>query len=92
MDKEQIRSELDISSYFITVADEPEWRTVWYAFERTNEEFEHAFAEMERKFAARDYIVTGEIQHVFGMRLWLSDIGVLVKSRADVVGAMHAAD
>jgi hypothetical protein len=85
VDKEQIRSELDVSSYFITVADEPEWRTVWYAFDRTSEEFEHAFAEMERKFIARSYILTGEIQHVFGIRLWLSDIGVLIKSRADVV-------
>jgi hypothetical protein len=85
VDGEKIRAELDVSSFFVTVADEPAWRTVWYAYQRTEDEFNAALAEMERAFAAREFVVIGEILHVLGLRLWLSGIGVLMKTRAEVV-------
>jgi hypothetical protein len=85
VDGEKIRAELDVSSHYVTIADEPAWRTVWYAFERTEEKFQSAIAEMERAYAAREYARTGEILHIFGLRLWLSEIGVLPTTRADVV-------
>ena len=81
VDGEKIRAELDVSSFFVTVADEPAWRTVWYAYQRTEDEFNAALAEMERAFAAREFVVIGEILHVLGLRLWLSGIGVLMKTR-----------
>ena len=85
VDGAQIRAELDASSFFITVGDEPAWRTVWHAFERTEEEFNEALSEMERAFAAREYALSGEILHVFGLRLWLSKIGAVDRSREQVV-------
>ena len=74
-----------MSSFFVTVADEPAWRTVWHAYDRTEDEFNAALAEMERAFAAREFVIIGEILHVLGLRLWLSGIGVLKKTRAEVV-------
>ena len=85
VDEEKIRAELDVSSFFVTVADEPAWRTVWHAYDRTEDEFNAALAEMERAFAAREFVIIGEILHVLGLRLWLSGIGVLKKTRAEVV-------
>jgi KAP family P-loop domain len=85
VDGEKIRAELDVSSFFVTVADEPAWRTVWHAYDRTEDEFNAALAEMERAFAAREFVLIGEILHVLGLRLWLSGIGVLMKTRAEVV-------
>ncbi len=85
VDGEKIRSELDASSFFVTVADEPAWRTVWYVHERTEDEFNAALAEMERAFAAREFVLTGEILHVLGLRLWLSGLGGIRKTRAEVV-------
>ena len=85
VDEEKIRSELDASSFFVTVADEPAWRTVWYAYQRTEDQFNTALHEMEQAFTAREFVVTGEILHVLGLRLWLSEIAVLMKTRAEVV-------
>jgi len=85
VDGAKIRSELDASSFFVTVADEPSWRTVWHAFERTEEEFNIALVEMERAFAAREFTVSGEILQVFGLRLWLSSVGTISKTRQETV-------
>jgi hypothetical protein len=85
VDATQIRAELDASSHFVTVADEPAWRTVWYAFERTEDEVNKALTEMEKAFESREYTVSGEILHVFGLRLWLSKIGAIDKTREQVV-------
>jgi hypothetical protein len=40
---------------------------------------------MEQKFASREYVIPGEIQHVLGLRLWLSEVGVITTSPATVV-------
>jgi len=82
---EQIYSELDSSSFFITVADEPAWRTVWHAYERTEQQFQAALDEMERAFKAREYSITGEIRHILGLRLWLSKINAIPISLKEVV-------
>ncbi|MCP1561423.1 UNVERIFIED_ORG: hypothetical protein J2W75_004826 [Methylorubrum zatmanii] len=85
VDAEGIRADLDASSYFVLVADEPAWRTVWYGIERTDAEVADAFARMEAAFAAREYIVPGEILHVFGLRLRLSRIGALTLTLPEIV-------
>ncbi len=84
-DQANIRSELDESSFFVTVAQEPAWRTVWHSHERTEDEVKCALFEMERTYAAREYTITGEVLHVFGLRLWLSKIGAIPESREQVL-------
>ncbi|MGL5362102.1 MAG: P-loop NTPase fold protein, partial [Bosea sp. (in: a-proteobacteria)] len=90
VDGGRIRAELDASSYFVTVADEPAWRTVWHAFERTEAQFETAFEKMEQAFARREFEDTGEILHVFGLRLWSSETKVLDKTRAEIAEECRA--
>ena len=85
VDQTRIRSELDESSYFVTVEQEPAWRTVWHSHERTEDEVNRALAEMELTYAAREYTVTGEVLHVFGLRLWLSKIGAIPENREQVL-------
>ena len=85
VDPKRIRDELDQSSYFVTVAQEPAWRTVWHSHERTEEEVDRALAEMERAFAAHEYTIPGEVLHVFGLRLWLSRIGGIANGVEQVV-------
>jgi hypothetical protein len=82
VDEEEIRSSID---RVVSYEDEPAWRTVWHWFDRSDEEFSKAFEKMERQFFAREFHVTGEILHVFGLRLFLTDAGVLKKGRSDVV-------
>ncbi|WP_170113410.1 P-loop NTPase fold protein [Ahniella affigens] len=86
VDKDQIREDLDRSSFFMTVAREPSWRTVWNAHERKEEEVNGAIAEMERAFTNHEFVVTGEMLHVFGLRLWLANLGAISRSKREVVG------
>jgi hypothetical protein len=85
IDGDAIRSSLDKSRYFVTSADEPAWRTVWHWFERADDKFAVAYEKMEQQFAAREFSITGEVLHVFGLRLFLSGIGVLGETREEVV-------
>lgn len=82
---DRLSEELDASSYFIEVAQEPAWRTVWYMFERTESQFLSALESMEKEFFDRGFTVLGEILHVFGLRLWLSSFQVLQIDRNQVV-------
>jgi KAP family P-loop domain len=83
--QKKIRDSINRSSYFVSAVDEPAWRTVWYAIDRDDGDFDRAFAEMERQFCAREWVIAGELLHAFGIRLWLSDVGALDKNRSKIV-------
>ncbi len=81
---EALRRSLDESSWFAS-KDEPAWRTVWYAAERSDDAVKAAAQKMQEEFAARHFTKSGEILHVCGQMLWLSDIGVSNWDRARTV-------
>ncbi|WP_128929074.1 P-loop NTPase fold protein [Bradyrhizobium guangxiense] len=85
VDADAIRMELKKSRFFISVADEPAWQTVWHWFERSDAEFDAALQKMEEQFKQRAFTRGGEILHVLGLRLFLADQSILQVSRADVV-------
>lgn len=85
VDRDAIRAELNASRFFISVANEPAWRTVWHWYERSDAEFDAAFAKMETQFRERALTIDGEILHVCGLRLFLAGQGILKLSRAEVV-------
>lgn len=80
-----IIKDLNASLYFVDVAEEPEWRTLWHGIERTDEEVASALAKVEDGFAKRAYTIPGVILHVFGLRLRHAAIGDLGKSAQVVV-------
>ena len=82
VDEDEIRSSIDRT---VSQEAEPAWRTVWHWFDRSDKEFARACEEMEKQFFAREFHVTGEILHVFGLRLFLVNAGVLKKDRSDVL-------
>jgi hypothetical protein len=85
LDKEKICDELDKSTYFVTVADEPAWRTVWHYNSRTDDETSSALKEMERAFVDREYTVTGEILHVLGLQLHFAKNRVISRTQSEIV-------
>lgn len=85
VDKTAIRRDLDASTYFVVVGDEPPWRTLWHGLERSDEEVATAQAAVEAAFRERAYDDPGVILHVFGLRLKLARIGVLPLSPQEVV-------
>jgi hypothetical protein len=84
VDAEAINKQLRASRFFVTVADEPPWRTVWHYFERTEEEVDNALAKMDAQYAAREFTIDGEILHVLGLRLFLAKEGAINKSLLEV--------
>ncbi|HEV2815999.1 MAG TPA: P-loop NTPase fold protein [Allosphingosinicella sp.] len=89
VDAEALKASLDKSSWFIS-ADEPAWRTVWHAYERPEADVEAAAKKMLEEFAARRYTITGEVLHLFGQMLVLSDIGFSGWDRARTVSECKA--
>lgn len=85
IDANAINTEIKASRFFVTVADEPSWRTVWHWLERSDAEFESALVKMEEQFTERAFVGDGEILHVLGLRLFLSDNGILHLSRSAIV-------
>ena len=73
--RDEINKALAASEYFVQPDDEPAWKKVWYGITRPEEEFNAAFAQMEKQFVDRVFVKTGEMIHVFGLRIWLSEIG-----------------
>lgn len=70
VDKDQIRRSFDESTYLRPPRETPEWAIVWDFLRYPDTIVQEALAAMERRFAAREYEAAGEIQHVFGLRLW----------------------
>jgi DNA polymerase III delta prime subunit len=85
VDGEAIAAEMKASRFFVTVADEQPWRTVWHWFERTDAELDAALVKMEQQFKSREFVVSGEILHVMGLRLFLADQGILELTKAEAV-------
>lgn len=79
-----IRVCLDSSPYFALRQAEPSWRTVWFFYERPDDQFTTAVADMEDRFVRRRYTLHGEILHVFSLRLWLASELLILASRDEV--------
>lgn len=85
MISQEIRESINKSQYYVDVTKEPAWSTVWHAREREESAVNDAFTEMERQFENHEILDKGVILHVTGIRLWLSDIGMLSISRETVI-------
>ncbi|MBL4691788.1 MAG: hypothetical protein JKY92_00465 [Magnetovibrio sp.] len=84
IDKTKIHTSLDQHHYFTPPKKEASWRILWDATRRDQEHVSTALHKFEEQFTNREFIITGEIMHVIGIRLWLADIKAIPKSRAEV--------
>jgi len=58
---------------------------VWHYFERTEEEVDNALAKMQKQYASHEFTIDGEILHVFGLWLLLSDRGAIKNYRPEIL-------
>jgi hypothetical protein len=63
---------LDASRLFKPEAPEDAWVTIWYKWERTDEEFDTALEVFQTQFSERHFNKVGELLHVFGLMIFLS--------------------
>ena len=81
---QDIQESLDQTSWFSS-GPEPTWRVVWHAFERDDGEVEAASNQLLEEFKRRNYSISGEVLHLFGQMLRLSDLGVTGLDRGQTV-------
>lgn len=82
VDPDAVRADLDRSRW-MHVEREASWTIAWRSHELPDEMVERAIDEMNESWDKRQYVEYGEILHVFGIRLWLSEIG---RIEQDVTG------
>ncbi len=82
---EDIQAQLNRSPYYAPPGTQPAWRTAWHGFEISDEQYEQAVKEVEAEFSRRQFVLPGEMFHVFGLRLYFAEIGSIDLSKADVV-------
>jgi hypothetical protein len=89
VDSDALTRSLSESSWYAST-NEPSWRTVWHASERPDADVEAAANLMLQEFKERHYTRTGEILHLFGQMLWLSDIGFSGRDRSQTMSDCQA--
>lgn len=85
VDADATRVMLDQSPYFASPQTLPAWKVAWHGWEISDKDYEEAVAKVEKLFESREIVVVGELFQVFGIRLLASNIGVVAKTRNEVV-------
>jgi len=81
VDKAALVKGLDSSSYFATPSSEPAWRTALQVWSLEDAKIARASEVLEGQFATRQFDVPGEMFQVFGTRLFLSEVGVIPRTK-----------
>ncbi len=90
IDESLIKRDLDASAWFLEPADEPSWRTIWHRFERDDGAVMEAVGTLQRELANFQYHDPGEILHIFGIMLMMTDVNLLEGDRDSVLESAKA--
>ena len=82
---ESVRSEIDHQPPFSAPQSEPPWKRVARLFSATDAEISEAVDQLEAQFERREVTKPGETLHVFGLRLLLSEVGLITKAKGDLI-------
>lgn len=88
VDQAAIADQLKNSRHFSRPEDEPAWRTVWHGFERGDAHFNTAWVELERQYHASLFTDPYMLLHLHGLRLWLSELGLIEDNAAAVTAGI----
>lgn len=89
-DDAEIRKSLDNSPYFLKPADEPPWKTVIQFDKLEDDVVEQAWQRMETQFTKRSVSDSGEMLHIFALRLMMAENGISNHSFEEEIGACKA--
>ena len=71
----RIQQQLRQHPYFAQIGEIPSWRALWLSSEIPAQEHDDIVKRFEADFVARKFHVDGEIKHIIGVSLWLSEMG-----------------
>lgn len=76
LDKEKIVASVSRSSHFVVPGDVPAWKLVASFDELPDEVLQMALKKMETQFVNREITSSGEMLHIFALRLMMSEEGI----------------
>jgi KAP family P-loop domain len=82
---EVTRKMLDASPFYASPETLPAWKAAWHGWDIPDEQYEKAVEKVEKQFHDREFTIIGELFQVFGLRLLFSSIGVIGRTKAQVV-------
>ncbi len=85
VDQSLTKRDLNASNWFFEPTEEPSWRTIWYRLERESDLVKEAISTLEAELAEFRYLQPGEILHIFGIKLMMSDAELTPTNRDQVV-------
>lgn len=89
-DQEAIRESLDNSAYFIKPSEAPPWKIVINFDELDDAVVNAAVKSMQQQFEKREVTDSGEILHIFALRLMMAAEGISGRNATEEVEACRA--
>jgi hypothetical protein len=72
---EGIRAQLSVHPYFAKAEETPSWRLLWHSHILPEQDIPEVMRRFDEDFENRRYTEDGEVMHIAGLCLWISDIG-----------------
>lgn len=76
-----------LSKYFPDDKDIPNWRKLYYWRKLSDEKFTSLLKEVELEYQERYFNDIGEVKHIFGIFLDLSDAGLINKNKKELLSS-----
>jgi hypothetical protein len=71
----RIQAELSVHPYFAKAEETPAWRLLWHSDILPEQDIPDVMRRFDEDFENRRYIEDGEVMHIAGLCLWISDVG-----------------
>ncbi|MDW4560244.1 P-loop NTPase fold protein [Aeromonas rivipollensis] len=82
--EERVQESLEKSEYYRT-ENTPDWVRLWHSMDLSDAEFSTALESVEKDFFEMKYTELGVVRHVSGIFIWLSKIGLMKKTRREIL-------
>ncbi|HGY0992556.1 TPA: P-loop NTPase fold protein [Aeromonas salmonicida subsp. pectinolytica] len=82
--EERVQESLEKSEYYRT-ENTPDWVRLWHSMDLSDAEFSAVLESVEKDFFKMKYTELGVVRHVSGIFLWLSKIGLMKKTRREIL-------
>ena len=74
-----------LSKYFPEDENTPNWRRLYYFTKLSDIDFDNLLKKVELEYKEKKFLDIGEIKHVFGIFLTLSEKGLYCKNKSDIL-------
>ena len=87
---EAVQQQLQGHPFFQQPKDLPSWRALWHSSKLDSAELKSVFEKFQQDFDDRKFQSAGEVLHIAGLCLWMSDIGQPGWAAGDIMARLRS--